>query len=80
LNLILLILSLLAGLAGLGCWIYLVVAAFQDEIWKGFVSFLCCFYLGYWAIFDFDHDYKWPIIIGAFGGSTIAGGIAGLMR
>lgn len=72
-----LILALLALLAGAICYIWIVVEAFRDEPWKGFLGFLCGFYLLYFALAEWDHDQKWPIIMGAFFGNIIA---AGLLR
>ena len=70
-----LILSALAAIGGVGCSLYVVYEAFQDEVWKGFVCFLCFFYWLYFALVDFDHDYKWPIVLGALGGNGIAAGL-----
>ena len=75
------IFSLVAGLVGvlsLICWVLILIEAFQDEIWKGVVGLLCGLYLLYYAIFEFEHDNKWAIVIGAFGGGAIAAGIRGL--
>jgi hypothetical protein len=69
---------LLAGvfaLAGLIGAVIILIDAFQDEIWKGIVGLLCGLYLLYYGIFEFEHDNKWLIVLLAFGGSTIAGGI-----
>jgi hypothetical protein len=69
------LLSIIAGLAGLGCSIFIIVEAFQDEIWKGIVSLLCCLYLLYYGLFEWEHDWKWPIVLGAIFGDAIAIGI-----
>ena len=74
------LLALLFLLAGLVGWIFLIVEAFRDEIWKGVVGLLCGLYLFYYAIFDWEHENKWPIVLLAFGGSAIAGGFAQLAR
>ena len=72
------LLSGLFGLAGLVGWIYLLVDAFRDEIWKGMVGLVCWLYLLYWSVFDWEHEHKWSIVILAFGGSCIAAGFARL--
>ena len=75
------IFSLVAGLVGiisLICWVLILIEAFQDELWKGFVGLLCGLYLLYYALFEFEHENKWLIVIGAFGGGAIAAGIRGL--
>ena len=75
------IFSLVAGLVGiisLICWVLILIEAFQDELWKGFVGLLCGLYLLYYALLEFEHENKWLIVIGAFGGGAIAAGIRGL--
>lgn len=57
--------------AGGVCSIIILIAAFQDEIWKGFVALLCGLYALYYALFEFDHDQKWLIVLGAVGGGGI---------
>ncbi len=79
-NILLLILGVLAVLVGLGCWIYIVVDAFRDELWKGIVGLLCGFYLLYYMFFEFEDDNKWLFIIGALGGNCVASGIWSQMR
>lgn len=70
----------IAGILSLVCWVVILIDAFRDEIWKGILFLLCGFYGLYYAIFDFEHDNKWPIVIGAFAGSAIVGGLLGMMR
>lgn len=74
---IFIILAVIAGLAGLGCSIFILIEAFRDEIWKGVLSLLCGFYMLYYAVFDWEHEWKWPILLGAIGGNAVA---AGLLR
>lgn len=69
------ILAVLAGLGGIACSIIILIEAFRDEIWKGLLGLLCGFYLLYYAIFDFEHEWKWPIILGSIGGGSIAAGL-----
>ena len=70
-----LVLATIVGLAGLGCTIFILVEAFRDEIWKGVVGLLCGLYLLYFALFDWEHEWKWPLLLCAFGGDAIAAGI-----
>ena len=69
------ILALIAGILGLVCWVIILVDAFQDAIWKGLVGLLCGLYLLYYGIFEFEHDNKILILLGAFGGSAVAAGL-----
>jgi hypothetical protein len=68
---------MLAGLAGLGCTIFILIEAFRDALWKGLLSLLCGFYLLYYAFFDFEHDDKWLIVLGSMGGGAV---MTGLLR
>lgn len=70
-----LILALLFGIAGLVGTIIILIDMFQDEIWKGILGLLCGLYLLYYAIFDFEHENKWLIVLLAIGGNVIAAGI-----
>ncbi len=70
-----LILAILFELVGFGCSIFVLVEAFRDEIWKGFLALLCGFYWLYFAIFEWEHEYKIPILLGALAGSAAAAGI-----
>ncbi len=72
LKLILAVVFLLAGLIG---WILILIEAFKDEIWKGILGLLCGLYFLYYALFDFEHDDKWLIVLLALGGNAIAAGI-----
>ena len=54
----------LMALFGVISWIFVLVAMFQDEVWKGIVGILCGLYLLYYAVTEFDHEYKWLIMIG----------------
>ena len=69
---------LLAGvflIAGLIGSIIILIDMFQDEIWKGIVGLLCGLYMLWYAIFEFEHENKWIIILLAVGGNAIAAGI-----
>lgn len=72
---LLMILSVLFAIGSLIAWIVILVAAFRDAIWKGLLGLLCGLYLLYYAIFDYEDDNKWLIIILAFGGASIAAGL-----
>ena len=50
----------------------IMIAAFQDAIWKGIVGFVCGFYLLYFMFFEFQHEKKGLIIAG-----NLLGGILG---
>ena len=54
------------------CGIIILIAAFQDAIWKGIVGFFCGFYLLYFMFFEFEHEKKGLIIAG-----NLLGGILG---
>lgn len=69
------LLGVLALLGGLACSIVILVDAFRDAIWKGVLSLLCGLYGLYYALFEFEHEWKWPIVLGAMGGGTIAAGL-----
>ncbi|MDR3687896.1 MAG: hypothetical protein P4L46_00860 [Fimbriimonas sp.] len=77
-HLLFVILGFIAGIVGTVCWVLILIEAFKDEIWKGVVFLLCGFYGLYYALFEFEHENKWPIVIGAFGGGCIAAGISRL--
>ena len=77
-GLVYLALSIVFYLGGIAGWIFLLVEAFRDELWKGVLGLLCGLYLIYWSVFDWEHEHKWSLIILAFGGTAIATGIANL--
>lgn len=58
-------------LIGAGCSIFILIAAFRDEIWKGVVGLVCGLYLLYYGIVEFDAPNKWLIVAGAFFGGAI---------
>ena len=66
---------LIAGLVGS---IIILIDMFQEEVWKGILGLLCGFYMLYYALFEFDHENKWLIILLSIGGSAIAAGILNL--
>ncbi|RYG37946.1 hypothetical protein EON81_05165 [bacterium] len=76
-QLLFILLGLAASIASLVCWVIILIDAFQESLMKGLLCLFCCFYGFYYALFDFEHDNKWLIVIGAFGGGSVS---AGLMR
>lgn len=74
------ILSALAAIGGFVCGIIILINAFQDEIWKGVLCLLCGLYGVYYALFEFEHENKWLIVIGALGGGSIAAGLSSLAK
>jgi hypothetical protein len=64
-NMLFVLLGAICAIGGLICWIIILVDAFKDALWKGFLSFCCYFYFLYYAFIEFDHEKKWPIVLGA---------------
>lgn len=64
----------LCYLAAFACGILILISAFQDEVWKGIVGFLCGLYLLYYGIVEFQHEKK-PLILGLWLGGGILGAI-----
>ena len=48
---------------------------FKDAIWKGIVGLLCGLYFLYYALFEFDHEWKWPIALTAILGGGMGFGL-----
>lgn len=68
------ILGFVLGIASFVCWIIILIAAFKDEVWKGIVGLICWLYLLYFGLFEFDHEYKWPVfLVWVFGGAAATG-------
>ena len=68
------IFTFLAVVTLLGCvvaHIIILIDAFKDEVWKGFVGLFCSLYLLYYAFIEFDHDKKWLIVGLWLGGGTL---------
>lgn len=57
------ILAVISALTSLGCFIVILIDAFDDEIWKGLLGLLFNLYLLYYAIFEFEHEKKWAVVI-----------------
>ena len=69
---------ILLGLMGLlwlisaVCSIITLIAAFQDEVWKGILSLLCGFYWLYFIFAEFQHEKKGLILVGLFAPAIVA--------
>lgn len=57
------------------CFIIIVIDAFKKEIWKGILTFICCFYSLYYAFAEYESANKTQIILGWL----VAGFIAGIL-
>ncbi len=61
----------LLALVSLGCWLVVLVHAFGNSVWKGIGALLCGLYWLFYAIFEFEHEYKLAIVLLAiFGGGA----------
>jgi hypothetical protein len=58
------ILSILCSLAALVSGIFILIAAFKDEVWKGLLCILCQIYLLYYVITEWDNLFFNDIPIG----------------
>ncbi len=56
------------AIAGIVCYIIVLVDMFRDEIWKGVLGLICGLYTLYYAVFEFEHEYKWAIVLGLLAG------------
>jgi hypothetical protein len=69
------VMSWLLYAIGFAAWLFVVVQAFQDELWKGVASLLCGLYALYYAWREMDHGYSgWVLaamIAGWAGGRMI---------
>lgn len=65
----------LLSLAGLVCSIIVIINAFQDEIWKGFLALFIPFYILYYTFTDFDHEQRSLIQFG-----VVIGFVSGFAR
>ena len=66
------IIGVCIGIYAFYCGILILIAAFQDEIWKGIVCLLCGFYALYYMLVEFDHEHKWRIVLCNLFGGVIA--------
>jgi hypothetical protein len=63
--------SLVCYLIALVAYLFIVVAAFQDEVWKGIATLFCGFYGLYYAIKEWDHEYQWLVLAAMIGGGVL---------
>jgi hypothetical protein len=49
-NILLTLLGAAFGIGGFVCGIIILIEAFKDEVWKGFVCLLCGFYMLWYAL------------------------------
>ena len=67
-------LAFLIAIAAVGCTIVILIEMFSDEVWKGILGLVFGPYIAYYALFEFDHDYKWPVfLVWVFGGAAATG-------
>lgn len=66
------------AIAGTIAWIIILIQAFTDEVWKGCLSFLCPLYWLYYAVFEFEHDNKWLIVVLALVGDSVGATLIGM--
>ena len=69
----LLAVSFVAAITSLICFVIILIAAFEDEIWKGIVGFFFWPYLAYWAFVEYYDDGKWVKVGLWLGGAALAG-------
>jgi hypothetical protein len=60
--------------ASIPCWLIILRTAYREDITKG--AFAGIFGLGslywfYYAACEFEHDYKWPLVVLSIGGLPI---------
>jgi hypothetical protein len=67
-----LIASFICSIASFISFVMIVIAAFEDEIWKGLIGFLFLPYLVYWAIVEYYDEGKWPRVITWLAGSVLS--------
>jgi|CXWL01.1.fsa_nt_gi hypothetical protein len=79
-NILLTILAIVFAIAGVWSSILIIIDMFQDELWKGLVGLLCGLYMLYYALFEFEHESKWIIVLLSLGGSSIAFGLLSMTR
>jgi RsiW-degrading membrane proteinase PrsW (M82 family) len=75
-HLLFLILAGAAAIVAVVCWFIILIDAFQDEVWKGIVCLFCGLYMLYYGVIEYESDNKWLVVIMAFGGGSIAAGLA----
>lgn len=66
------LLSVVLFLLSIGLSVFFVIEAWKDAWWKGLLVLFCGLYLIYWALFEFDHEYKLLVLL--LWGLLITGG------
>lgn len=77
-SLLFVLLAIGFAIAALGASIVILIDMFQDAWWKALLALFCGLYFLYYAIFEFEHDNKWMLVLLWLGGGTIAGGFLAL--
>ena len=67
-----LVVSFILSIASLISFVMILIAAFEDEVWKGIVGFFFWPYLAYWAIVEYYDEGKWQRVITWLGGSVLS--------
>lgn len=72
-------LSGLLALVSFVCWLLVLIHAFGRSVWKGVFALLCGIYWLIYALFEFEHEYKWIIVLIALlgGGAATAARLLG---
>ncbi len=50
-------------LVGFVCWLIVLIHAFGNSVWKGLIALFCAIYWVFYAIVEFEHRYKWAIVL-----------------
>lgn len=72
--------SIIFGLICAICSILILIDAFQKSLLKGLFCLICCFYFFWYALFEFEHENKFLIVLGSFIGGGVGGAWAFLHR
>jgi hypothetical protein len=65
------ILGLIFSIVTLVGWVFALIGAFSDELWKGIVGLLCSLYLLYYVAFEYGGDNQ-TTVVGLYVGGTVA--------
>jgi hypothetical protein len=78
---LLLLVAVVLGLVSFVCQVFIWIAAFKDEVWKGLVCVFCCqVYTIYYALFEFDHPNRTNIILGFLVPGVVSAALMWLLR
>ncbi|MBI3921067.1 MAG: hypothetical protein HY318_06585 [Armatimonadetes bacterium] len=69
------LIALVGGIAAVVALVFFLIDAFQDEWWKGLLCFFCLPYLIYYMFVEFEHEYKWQIILTYWIGGVLSGSL-----